>query len=73
MGRLIARALSKEPHFGYVVIGFIDDDPSRIGTYIDNIKVHKGIDQDTFLCQARQRDRALHRAADGRPGKGSGD
>jgi Undecaprenyl-phosphate galactose phosphotransferase WbaP len=44
-GRLIARALSKEPHFGYVVIGFIDDDPSKIGTYIDNIKVHKGIDR----------------------------
>jgi Undecaprenyl-phosphate galactose phosphotransferase WbaP len=44
-GRLVASALSKEPHFGYVVIGFVDDDPSKIGTYIDNIKVHKGIDR----------------------------
>ena len=44
-GRLIAKALSKEPNFGYVVIGYIDDDPSKIGTCIDNIKVHRGIDR----------------------------
>ncbi len=44
-GRLIAQALKKEPHYGYVVTGFLDDDPDRIGTRIDGIKVHKGIDR----------------------------
>jgi undecaprenyl-phosphate galactose phosphotransferase len=42
-GKLIARALRKEPNYGFAVIGFIDDDPQKVGTLIDGIKVHKGV------------------------------
>ncbi len=43
-GRLIAGALRKEPIYGYNVIGFLDDDPEKIGKYIDGIKIHGGLD-----------------------------
>jgi undecaprenyl-phosphate galactose phosphotransferase len=42
-GRLILTALRREPHYGYEVIGFLDDDPDKIGTRIDGVKVHKGV------------------------------
>lgn len=42
-GRLILRALRREPHYGYDVIGFLDDDPDKIGTHIEGVKVHKGV------------------------------
>ena len=41
----VARALSEETNYGYTVIGFLDDDPEKIGTRIDGVKVHKGIDK----------------------------
>jgi Undecaprenyl-phosphate galactose phosphotransferase WbaP len=44
-GRRIAQALKMEPNYGYRVIGFLDDDPKRIGTQIDGLKVHRGIDR----------------------------
>ncbi len=44
-GRLIASALRKEPNYGYEVIGFLDDDPEKVGKAIDGIKVHKGVDR----------------------------
>ena len=43
-GKLIARALINEPNYGFAVIGFLDDDPQKVGTRIDGIKVHKGVD-----------------------------
>jgi undecaprenyl-phosphate galactose phosphotransferase len=43
-GKLIARALKNEPNYGFAVIGFLDDDPQKVGTMIDGIKVHKGVD-----------------------------
>ncbi|MGD2081240.1 MAG: sugar transferase, partial [Nitrospirota bacterium] len=47
MGKLIARALRKESNYGYKVIGFLEDDPEKIGTTIDGIKVHRGLDSAT--------------------------
>lgn len=47
-GKLVQRALWKEPNFGYEVIGFLDDDPDKVGTEVDGVKVHKGIDK---ACQ----------------------
>ncbi len=44
-GRLIVRALKKEPNYGYEILGFLDDDPEKCGLRIDGIKVHKGVDR----------------------------
>lgn len=44
-GRLIAGALRKEPNYGYNVIGFLDDDPEKIGETIEGVKVHRGVDK----------------------------
>lgn len=44
-GRLIVRALHKEPNYGYRVLGFVDDDPGKIGRSIEGVKIHRGIDQ----------------------------
>jgi undecaprenyl-phosphate galactose phosphotransferase len=42
-GRRIASALKREPNFGYELIGFLDDDPKKVGNRIDGVKIHKGI------------------------------
>ena len=42
LGRLTLKALKREPHYGYEVAGFIDDNPEG-EKIIDGIKVHKGI------------------------------
>jgi undecaprenyl-phosphate galactose phosphotransferase len=44
-GRLVLKALKRERNYGYKVIGFVDDDPEKIGTRILGIKVHKGVDR----------------------------
>ncbi len=44
-GRLVLKALRKEPNFGYEVLGFLDDDPAKVGREIDGIKVHRGTDK----------------------------
>jgi FlaA1/EpsC-like NDP-sugar epimerase len=44
-GRLIKRALVKEPNYGYDIMGFLDDDPKKTGTVIDDLKVHRGVDR----------------------------
>lgn len=43
-GKLILRALKKEPNLGYKVVGFLDDDTEKVGKYLDGIKIHKGVD-----------------------------
>ncbi|MDA8078987.1 MAG: undecaprenyl-phosphate galactose phosphotransferase WbaP [Nitrospiraceae bacterium] len=43
-GRLILKALRKEPNYGYEVLGFVDDDPRKCGGRIDGVKIHRGID-----------------------------
>jgi Undecaprenyl-phosphate galactose phosphotransferase WbaP len=44
-GKLIVRALKKEPNYGYEILGFLDDDPGKCGMRIDGIKVHRGVDR----------------------------
>jgi undecaprenyl-phosphate galactose phosphotransferase len=44
-GRLIAAALKRESNFGYTIVGFVDDDPAKLGQKVDGIKVHRGIDK----------------------------
>jgi len=42
-GVLVAKALKEEWNLGYKVAGFLDDDSKKTGTFIEGIKVHKGI------------------------------
>jgi undecaprenyl-phosphate galactose phosphotransferase len=42
-GRLICKALRKEPNYGYEVIGYLDDDLAKVGKSIDGVKVHRGV------------------------------
>lgn len=44
-GRIILKALEREPNYGYKVVGFLDDDPQKIGSRIDGIKVHRGVEK----------------------------
>ncbi len=44
-GKLIVRALKKEPNYGYEIKGFLDDDPGKLGREIEGVKIHKGTDR----------------------------
>jgi undecaprenyl-phosphate galactose phosphotransferase len=41
----MARALRSEPNYGYEIIGYLDDDPAKVGKAIDGVKIHKGVDE----------------------------
>jgi len=43
-GELVVKALKKESNFGYEVKGFLDDDPAKVGSSIQGVKVHRGVD-----------------------------
>jgi len=43
-GELIFNALKRDTNLGFDVVGFLDDDPQKIGERIDGIKIHKGVD-----------------------------
>jgi Undecaprenyl-phosphate galactose phosphotransferase WbaP len=44
-GKLIVRALKKEPNYGYEIKGFVDDDPGKVGKEIEGVKIHRGTDR----------------------------
>lgn len=44
-GELIFKALKREPNFGLNVVGFLDDDPEKIGKRIEGIRIHGGVEQ----------------------------
>jgi undecaprenyl-phosphate galactose phosphotransferase len=44
-GELIFNALRRDRNLGMNVVGFLDDDPEKIGKNIKGIKVHPGIDK----------------------------
>ncbi len=49
-GKLIVKALKKEPNYGYEIKGFVDDDPDKFGREIDGVKIHKGTDRaETYI------------------------
>ncbi len=51
-GKLILRALRKEPNYGYEIKGFLDDDPAKFGREIEGIKIHKGTDRaETYISR----------------------
>lgn len=44
-GKLILNALRNEPNYGYDVVGFVDDDPEKIGSMIEEVRVYKGVEK----------------------------
>ncbi len=44
-GKLILNAFKKDTNFGLNVVGFLDDDPDKIGGEIEGIKIHGGVDK----------------------------
>ncbi len=44
-GRLIFNALERDTNLGLDVVGFLDDDPEKIGKRIKGIKIHRGVDK----------------------------
>lgn len=44
-GQLILSALRRDKNLGLNVVGFLDDDPEKIGRNIDGIKIHAGVDK----------------------------
>ncbi len=49
-GKLILRALKKEPNYGYEIKGFLDDDPAKFGGNIEGVKIHRGTDRaETYI------------------------
>ncbi|UKL13945.1 undecaprenyl-phosphate galactose phosphotransferase WbaP [Dissulfurimicrobium hydrothermale] len=43
-GVRIIQALSREPNYGYEILGILDDDPEKAGMRIEGVKVHHGVD-----------------------------
>jgi undecaprenyl-phosphate galactose phosphotransferase len=44
-GGLILNALKRDVNFGYDVVGFLDDDPGKIGKKINGVKIHAGVNK----------------------------
>jgi undecaprenyl-phosphate galactose phosphotransferase len=44
-GELIFNALKRDGNLGLNVVGFLDDDPEKIGRTIGGIKIHAGVDK----------------------------
>ncbi len=44
-GELIFSALKRDLNFGLNVVGFLDDDPEKIGRKIGGVKIHAGVDK----------------------------
>jgi undecaprenyl-phosphate galactose phosphotransferase len=44
-GELIFNALKRDTNLGLNVVGFLDDDPEKIGKKIGGIKIHAGVDK----------------------------
>ncbi len=44
-GELILTALKRDINLGLNVVGFLDDDPEKIGNKIGGIKIHAGVDK----------------------------
>jgi undecaprenyl-phosphate galactose phosphotransferase len=44
-GKMILNALRRDKNLGLNVVGFLDDDPEKIGKRIGGIKVHAGVDK----------------------------
>ncbi len=44
-GELIFNALKRDKNLGLNVVGFLDDDPAKIGGRIGGVKIHAGVDK----------------------------
>jgi FlaA1/EpsC-like NDP-sugar epimerase len=67
-GEALLRAIIRNGHLTYHVIGFLDNDPQRVGSHIGGVPVLGTIDQ-AFALTERHAVRQLLIAADGMTGK----
>ncbi len=44
-GELVINAIKKDSNLGFDVIGFLDDDPQKVGKEIHGVKVHHGVEK----------------------------
>ncbi|MCK5426503.1 MAG: sugar transferase, partial [Thermodesulfovibrionia bacterium] len=44
-GKLIFSALKRDTNLGLDVVGFLDDDPEKIGENIEGVRIHRGVDK----------------------------
>jgi undecaprenyl-phosphate galactose phosphotransferase len=44
-GELILRALRRDSNLGLNVVGFLDDDPLKVGKNVEGIKIHAGVNR----------------------------
>ena len=50
-GELLAREIGRAPELSYEVVGFVDDDPRKIGRRIHGFEVLGSIDQLALICR----------------------
>lgn len=56
-GELILNAIKKDANLGFDVVGFLDDNPEKIGKEIGGVKVHKGVkDAHRYISRCRIHD-----------------
>lgn len=50
-GELLWRELTNNSEMGYVPVGFIDDDPRKIGKFMYGLPVHSGLESLSEICR----------------------
>ena len=58
-GLMVAREVSQNPHVGIEVVGFVDDDPLKVGTVIQGHRVLGGTGELAFLATAHEVEQAV--------------
>ncbi len=58
-GQMIAREIDENVSLGMERVGFIDDDPAKIGTRIQGLKILGGHEQIGYFCEKKQVDELI--------------
>ena len=58
-GELLAREIGRDPELSYELVGFVDDDPRKIGRLIHGFEVLGSIDKLPLICRANDVEEVL--------------